>query len=102
MFHFQTKHIEDLAIGSGILGSGGGGDPTYAKWMLHHQLEQYGPIAIQPLSCLTKSDWVAPLALMGAPLIAMEKMLSSRELESALDSIEEQSGRRITAPLSRN
>lgn len=97
MFSFQTKHIEDLAIGSGILGSGGGGDPTYATWMLHHQIEQYGPIVIRSLNSLTESDWVAPLALMGAPLIGREKVLSSRELEAVLDAIEEQSGRRITA-----
>lgn len=97
MFLLDSPDVEDLSIGSAILGSGGGGDPTYAKWMLRHQLEQYGPITIRPAESLTKEDFVVPLALMGAPLVSMEKVLNGSELEGLLDTIEKESGRRITA-----
>lgn len=97
MFLLTDEHVEDLSIGSAILGSGGGGDPTYAKWMLRHALEQYGPITIRPFESLKRIDLVAPLALMGAPLISMEKVLSGKELEGVLDGIERDLGRPITA-----
>lgn len=97
MFLLTDEHIEDLSIGSAILGSGGGGDPIYAKWMLRHALEQYGPVTIRPLESLTSRDLVVPLALMGAPLISMEKVLSGKELEGVLDGIERDLRRPITA-----
>lgn len=97
MFKITDESIEDLAVGSAILGSGGGGDPTYAKWMLRHQLAEYGPISIRTPESLTESDWVVPLALMGAPLVSIEKVLSGQELEAVLDAIERDSGRQITA-----
>lgn len=65
--------------------------------MLRHQLEQYGPITIRPAESLTKEDFVVPLALMGAPLVSMEKVLNGDELEGILDTIEKELGRRITA-----
>lgn len=94
---FQAEDIEDLSVGSAILGSGGGGDPTYAKWMLRHQIQRYGPIEIRSLDTLSEKDWIAPLGLMGAPLVSMEKMLTEQELEGVLNAAEEQTGRNITA-----
>lgn len=94
---FQAEDIEDLSVGSAILGSGGGGNPTCAKWMLRHQIQRYGPIEIRSLDTLSEKDWVAPLGLMGAPLVCMEKMLTEHELESVLDAIQERTGRCLTA-----
>lgn len=97
MFLLDSSHVEDLQIGSAILGSGGGGDPAYAKWMLLHQIEKYGPIPIRSVSSPTKEDFVALLALMGAPLVSMEKVLCGDELESILDAIKQEANRPLTA-----
>ena len=92
-----TMHdLEYLSFGSAILGSGGGGDPAYSLLMAKHHLEQYGQVTVISVEELQADDVVVPLALMGAPLVTMERLFCSKELEGLLTTIERYLGRKPT------
>jgi DUF917 family protein len=88
MKQLTIDELEFLCLGSAVLGSGGGGDPSYALLMAKHQFEQYGPVNIISLEELKGEDLVVPLGIMGAPLINKERLLSGKELETLLKTIE--------------
>ena len=73
------NNLESLAIGSAILGSGGGGDPAYDVLMTKYQIEKHGPVELITIDQLKPDDLVAPIGFMGAPLISLEKIPSGRE-----------------------
>ncbi len=87
--------LEALSLGCAVLGSGGGGDPGYAVPMAKYHLEQYGPAKLISIDELKSEDLVVPIAIMGAPLINMERLLG-KELESLLSAIEKHLGRKPT------
>lgn len=82
------EDLENLGIGSAVLGSGGGGDPAYVYLMAKYLMEQYGPVKVISLEELEKTDYIIPLSIMGAPLINMERLLSGSEIEILLETIE--------------
>lgn len=89
--------LEFLAIGSAVLGSGGGGDPSYDILMAQHAMEKYGPVNLITINELSDEDFIIPVAFMGAPLIAIEKLPSGREFQEILQMVENTTGRRPTA-----
>ncbi len=80
--------LEHLQVGSAILGSGGGGDSSYAFLMTKYLMERDGPINIISVEELKEEDLIVPLSMMGAPLINMERVLSGRELDILLHTLE--------------
>ena len=96
MKQLTVDDLENLSIGSAILGSGGGGDPSYALLMAKYFIEKYGPINIISIEELKEDDFVIPLSIMGAPLINMERVLSGRELDALLHTIEKTLHRKPT------
>lgn len=88
--------LDDLALGSTILGSGGGGDPSYELLMAKQQFEDYQPASLVSLNDISDEALVVPLAFMGAPLVSMERIPSGRELRSLLTLIEKSMGRPVT------
>lgn len=88
MKQLTADDLEALSLGSAVLGSGGGGDPSYALLMTKYLIEKYGPINILSIEDLNEQDLVVPLSMMGAPLITMERLLSGRELQALLETIE--------------
>ncbi len=89
MKQLTIDDLDNLSIGSAIMGSGGGGDPSYALLMTKYLVEKYGPINIISVEELQEDDLIVPLSMMGAPLITMERILSGRELEILLKVIED-------------
>ncbi len=87
MKQLTIDDLEKLSLGSSILGSGGGGDPSYAVLMAKYFMEEYGPINIITIDELQEEDFVVPLSMMGAPLINMERLPSGREIEILLNCI---------------
>ncbi len=79
MKYITSNDLEALALGAGILGSGGGGDPALELLLAQHVLEQYGPIRLISPLAVHDSDVVAPVAFMGAPLVSVEKIPSGKE-----------------------
>lgn len=77
-----VEHLNDLARGAIILGSGGGGAPSYNQMITQQMIEKFGPIEMICVDELSEEDVVAPLAFMGAPLVALEKLPSGREFDA--------------------
>lgn len=73
------EQLDDLARGAAILGSGGGGSPTYNKLITRHMMEQHGPVQLLSVEELPDDAHVVPVAFMGAPLVALEKIPSRGE-----------------------
>jgi hypothetical protein len=91
-----AEELEALAVGSAILGSGGGGDPAVDKRVAQRQIEQHGPVRLMQVDELTKKDLVVPLAIMGAPLVGIEKIGSGKEFSAILKKIEKYYGKKPT------
>lgn len=91
-----VEDLEALAIGSAILGAGGGGDPSTEKYIAKRQLELHGPVKMISVDELKAEDVVVPVAYMGAPLIAIERLPSGTEFLNVLSDIEKYLGKRPT------
>ncbi|NGX59610.1 MAG: hypothetical protein KR126chlam3_00763 [Chlamydiae bacterium] len=96
MKQITVNDLEKLSIGSAILGSGGGGDPSYPLLMVKNAIEKYGPIDVISIEDLKENDLVIPLSFMGAPLINTERLQSGSELEAILQTIEKRLGQKPT------
>lgn len=74
MTTLKVQDVEALARGLAFLGSGGGGDVTYAGLLVQGELERYGPLELVSLAQVPPDALVLPLAFMGAPSVGSEKL----------------------------
>ncbi len=93
---FTIDDVKALALGSALLGSGGGGDPTYAALMLKHQLITHGPISLISVDELSRQDLVMPLGIIGAPLVNGERLTTSRELQALITTLQQRLQKKAT------
>ncbi len=91
------EDLAHLAIGAGILGSGGGGAPLYNQRITQALMRKHGPVPLMQVDDLLPSDLVVPVAFMGAPLVACEKIPTGKEADALLSTLREfvESDRRI-------
>src|SRR5438270_11099890 len=79
------EDIECLAIGSWILGTGGGGSPYLGLLNMRRlYAEGYRASLMSPLD-LADEDWVAVVSNMGAPLVGQERLADSRNIARAVE-----------------
>ena len=64
--------------------------------MAKQYMLQYGPVNVISVEELKGDDLVVPLSMMGAPLINMERILSGKELDALLTTVERRLGRKPT------
>ncbi|NNM60533.1 MAG: DUF917 domain-containing protein [Legionellales bacterium] len=67
-------HIESLSLGATLLGSGGGGNPAIMSNLTRYYMETYGNIQLISVGELETNDLLVPIANIGAPLVALEKL----------------------------
>jgi uncharacterized protein len=82
------EHVEDLARGAAILGTGGGGDPYIGALMLRQAIRDHGPIDLIDVEQLGDDDFAVPFAMMGAPTVLVEKLPNGGEMVAALRALE--------------
>jgi DUF917 family protein len=75
----KHEEMEALALGASILGSGGGGSPHYNRRAAEYLLKKSGGVKLLEVAELDREEWVAPVAFMGAPMVALEKIASGKE-----------------------
>ena len=87
----EAHHMEAIALGAAVLGTGGGGDPYIGKVWAQSNLTRHGAVKLIEVSELLDDDLVVPVAIMGAPTVIVEKlpkgdepMLAFRALEAYL------------------
>ena len=71
-----VEHLDDLALGSVFLATGGGGDPYVPKLITAEALKTYGPVKL--LSHLNVDDdaFIVPVGSVGAPTVSLELLPS--------------------------
>ncbi|KAF1686713.1 hypothetical protein B1992_07355 [Pseudoxanthomonas broegbernensis] len=89
--------LADLACGAAFLGSGGGGDPYYARLLAEAELARHGAIGLVALEDLADDALVVPCGWIGAPTVSVEKLPSGRETVAGLRRMERILDRRIDA-----
>jgi uncharacterized protein len=82
------EHVDDLARGAAILGTGGGGDPYIGALMLRQAIRDHGPIDLIDVEQLGDDDFAVPFAMMGAPTVLVEKLPNGGEMVAALRALE--------------
>lgn len=94
----SKKYFEDMAIGAGLLGSGGGGDTTIGELMINQLLETGYVPQLKKLDNLDDdNDFVVAVGAMGTPTVGMEKLFSQDEFVLAVKEYEKILGKKITA-----
>jgi DUF917 family protein len=95
-----TAHdLEAIAIGAGILGTGGGGNPYIGQLRARQAIERWGPVTVLAPEELPEDSRVVCVGGIGAPTVGIEKV---RDLQSyhALRAIEAFTGEEATALIS--
>ncbi|UFJ40767.1 DUF917 domain-containing protein [Brevibacillus humidisoli] len=97
MRKIEKQHVEHIALGAAVLGTGGGGDPHVGMLMAMAAIEQYGPIRVLSPEEVPDEAWVVSAGMMGAPTVMIEKIPSGREVVGAFEALQAHSGKTISA-----
>ena len=99
MWQATENELESIAIGAGILGTGGGGNPYIGQLRARQAIRRWGPVNVLEPDELPEDARVVCVGGIGAPTVGIEKV---RDLQSyhALRAIEDFTGERATALIS--
>ena len=99
MWQATENELESIAIGAGILGTGGGGNPYIGQLRARQAIRQWGPVDVLAPDELPDDARVVCVGGIGAPTVGIEKV---RDLQSyhALRAIEDYTGETATALIS--
>jgi len=96
-WHLTHHDVERIAIGAGILGTGGGGNPYRGMIRAQMQLDEGRRLTVLGLDELPDDALVVPMGGMGAPTIGLEKIGRGDEGRVALEKLEAHLGIKIAA-----
>ena len=91
------EDIRPIAIGAGILGTGGGGNPYLGGLHLASIIRERGPQAIVDPFDLADDALCCVVGSIGAPTVSIEKLPEGTEMCRALRLLEAHLGRRFDA-----
>ncbi len=91
------EHLDDLALGSVFLATGGGGDPHVPKLIAREAIKKYGPVALIAPEALADDSYVVPIGSVGAPTVSLELLPSIDDAAHTLEAFEKFAGRKIDA-----
>lgn len=91
------EDIDDIALGSSLLGSGGGGDPYMGRLEAIAAVKEHGPVTLLDIDEVP-DDWtVAPICGVGAPSVSLEKGTNGVEYPRVRAMMERMLGRPLDA-----
>src|ERR687891_439538 len=96
MFRIDEGMLEALAIGAGILGTGGGGNPYLGKIEAILHLRAGRAIEVVSLDELPDDAFATTVGGMGSPTVGIERVGRGDECLRALRALERHMGRRFT------
>ena len=99
MWRLTEEHLESIAIGAGILGTGGGGNPYVGMLRAREALRRYSPVDVLTPEELDEDARVVCVGGIGAPTVGIEKI---RDIQAyhALRALEDYVGEKATALIS--
>ena len=74
MRDLKLDEIPDLALGVGVLGGGGGGDPYLGQLLAQALIRETGPVQLWDVDEVPADALVVASAYMGAPMVMAEKL----------------------------
>jgi DUF917 family protein len=95
MWTVDEGALERLAIGAGILGTGGGGNPYLGKVHAKQLLAQGKTLRVVAPAEVTDEALVTSVGFMGAPVVSVERIKRGDEPIVALRALEKHIGRRF-------
>lgn len=98
--NIEVTDLDDLALGSVFLATGGGGDPYVTLLATRQLLSERGSATLLPPEQLDDDACVVTIGGVGAPTVGLELLPSVDDVTLALDTFESQTGRRIDAVVS--
>ncbi len=96
----HKAEIEDIATGSAVLGTGGGGDPYLGKLAALQAIDKYGPPRLVEIDELDDDDLVVFPFGIGSPVPFLERITLDRELRVAYEAMQRWMGRKVGAIMS--
>ena len=99
MWQATEDVLPQIAIGAGILGTGGGGNPYIGQLRAREAIRKWGPVTVLSPDEVPDDATVICVGGIGAPTVGIEKV---RDLQSyhALRAIEDFTGKKATALVS--
>lgn len=97
MWNLTQDDVESIAIGAGILGTGGGGNPYLGSVWMKRLLAQGYQVNIMDLDELADEALVTEVGGMGAPTIGIEKLPNGEEPRWVVEALEAYTGKHIDA-----
>ncbi len=95
----DEQAIEHIALGASLLGTGGGGDPHIGRLMALNAIKKHGPVKLLSPDELPDDALVVPSAMMGAPIVIIEKIPNGEEFITAFKGLEEVLGKKVYATI---
>ena len=96
MYQVTESMLEALAIGAGILGTGGGGNPFVGKLEALTHLRAGRSITVVSLDEIGDDAYATTVGNMGAPIVSNERINRGDEPLLAMRALEDHIGRRFT------
>ncbi len=96
MWTVDEEALDRLAIGAGILGTGGGGNPYLGKLHAQRLVAAGARIRVVAPAEVADDALVTSVGFMGAPVVSVERIKRGDEPLMALRALEKHLGRRFT------
>jgi uncharacterized protein len=96
-FDITVSDLPALALGSGLLACGGGGNPYYGQLVARTVLMEAGAVRVIDLDEMAPDALAVFPAIMGAPLVGIEKPPSLRALRAGYAAVARPVGDRLAA-----
>lgn len=97
MRKIDIDDIDDIALGSSLLGSGGGGDPYMGRLEAIAAVKERGPVTLLNVDEVPDEWTVVPICGVGAPTVSLEKGTNGIEYPKARAMMERMIGRKVDA-----
>ncbi len=97
MWQITEDDLVPTAIGAGILGTGGGGNPYLGRLRAREQLRAGRQIRVIDPTEIADDDLLVVAGGMGSPVVAYEKIPGGGEETDAVRALERHLGRKFTA-----
>jgi uncharacterized protein len=96
VWRVDAAALERIAIGAGILGTGGGGNPYLGKLHARLLVAARGPVPVLDPDEVPDDALAVTVGGMGAPTVSVERIKQGDEEVVALRALERRLGRRFT------
>ena len=80
MWEANEDNLEAIAMGAGVLGTGGGGNPYIGQLRARQAIRERGPVTVLDPSELPDDAQVICVGGIGAPTVGVEKVIDHQSL----------------------